>query len=69
MWQDRGPAYVPSMRYRRRLFPPSTLIALAIAALAIVGFGAQLIHGYFWLLVHFGECMVRFLQWSGICSR
>ena len=68
MWLDQRPVYIPAMRHRYRMFPLRSLAVLALVGLGLIIFGDRLIHGYFWLIVHLGETVVRFLQWAGVCS-
>lgn len=44
-------------------------MVLGAVLLLGIAFGDQIIRAYFWAIVHFGEIMFQFLQWSGICSQ
>lgn len=69
MWQDSRPVYTPRMKYRTHFLPVRTWIALAVASVLIVLWGAQGIRGYFWLIAHIGEGIMKGLQWAHVIAR
>jgi hypothetical protein len=61
MWYDKRAIYTPSMKYRKRILPPGSWAILIVTVLFIALLGDRIIHGFFWLTVHFGKWIFQAL--------
>ena len=59
---DTRPVYIPAMKYRGQLFPLKTKIMLLALFVLLVVFGAQLIRGYFGVVIWTGHHAVDLMQ-------